>query len=122
MSETQQPGPDRRHSRRIAVEGWAFVVGGTRFSVLDLSLGGARLSTDGGSDIMTVGATGTGTLEGPDVEGGGDRRAEDDGSRPLELDFRVMWRSDPDGVAGLQFRLVGQNLMDRMLHVLLDEV
>lgn len=104
MTETSPP-VERRHSRRIAIEGVGLTVDERHHDVMDLSLGGVRIST--GETDLVPGDTFTGELTVSEGE-------------PLTLSVRVAWVNPEEKAAGLEFKVVGQNLVDRILGLMLD--
>ena len=99
---------DRRHSRRIAVEGFVFETATQKWQVLDLSLGGMGIKLESAADPLTAGDRVEGSLIGePDCN--------------IEIHGAVSWVDLQNKVAGVTFTVMGESVVARLLGIMIPE-
>jgi hypothetical protein len=99
---------ERRHSRRVTVDGFVFDADGSSRPVIDLSLGGMRIGLTEGAARLQPGDSLAGRLIG-NIES------------PIELQAIVSWVDPENKTAGLAFNVMGHSVVDRLLKAMIPE-
>ncbi|MDF1792801.1 MAG: PilZ domain-containing protein [Thalassobaculaceae bacterium] len=102
----EPPHEERRHANRVQIEGYEFEIGDITYAVVDLSLGGMRITYDDGTAAAAPGDDLIGILTGGL-------------SKPIPLTAQVIWTDPQTRYIGCTFPVLGRNIAGELLEILL---
>ncbi|MCR9077208.1 MAG: PilZ domain-containing protein [bacterium] len=105
-AEAGPPEGERRHADRVRIEGYEFQTAGATFEVVNLSIGGIRLSYGDGAPPYSVSQSVEGTLRGGSVA-------------PISLTVEVVWIDQASRAIGCTFPVMGRNIAAQLLEILI---